>query len=215
MKRPYKYLPFLILATICSCNRSLGPFRDRVEINGTIIDGCYDPPHGKFSVKVPELLSPGSEIVDQVDDLGGTVSFRDGGGTLVRIDYFHLSVDEQKELQDIGLRRFITKAQDHSVYVYTRSVSGSRMIHQEFLTLDGRECDLFVMDLPKGATLAALQIKKPLDAQRANLIFLVSNSLYMLSTQRVEVDQPEQDAAIKEMKKEIISIYNTMSFKSE
>ena len=133
----------------------------------------------------------------------------------MRVDYFHLSGDEKKELQDMGLRCFITKAQDHSVYVHKRSIPGSRMIYQRFLALDGRECDFFVMDLPEGATLADLQTRKPLDAQRANLIFLESNSLYALSIQRVEVDKSEQDAAINEMKKEIISIYNTMSFKSD
>lgn len=240
MRKPYVYIISLtyIAILLSGCTSLTGSYRDYTTITGTIVEGRYISPQKDFSIKVPPLLHPGAVIRDRINSRGGMILFTDDVGTLVLVDFTNMNEGEKQILKQIGLLDFMKQYRDSKVEMFKQAVPRSKLIHQEFIELDGKSFDFYMCDFPEGATLTDAIKNKRGDAKRGNLTFIKANSIFMLSTQQIQSDtflqvpggrseffgvstqhfsyQNEDIAVIaNKMKERLISIYHNMTFASE
>jgi hypothetical protein len=176
----------------------------------------YESLLGNFIVPVPVDLQQGGSVHSQK----GLVSFSDDLGTLLRIDYYQLTTEyfadiatqgQEKYLQTILLEKYIPQ-------VILANIPGSEIRFISYLadTLNGAYYAL--IETPKGSTISKQETNGHairLDAYRGLIVFIHSDYLYVVSSQRsffhgqIPDPIPQEAERIKQM---ILDFVKTIEF---
>jgi len=172
-------LAILILFIFSSCSPSsdplrkfVGSYRNYTNVNGKIKNGTYYEPYGRFSIKVPNMVTPGMIIDGKFIESGGTIGFRDDFGALVRIDLITAIDNESKKfLVDDNWKLVFPRVRNNFLSLYKETVPNSTLIYQKDIVWNGKNADSFVVDLKKSGAI------------RTSIGFMHKGSFYLISTQ--------------------------------
>ena len=146
----------------------------------------FTSPLKNFTVLVPDfgsvgLGTRGTRIQKQNDKDGGTVSFMNDAGRLLRIDYKRLPTGTTLPADSTDLQAFYRKALEDQVL----RTSPSSALSERAYTLDGAPMRLAVVSFPAGSRLLDAVTGKRMDSVRALLIFARGGFLYTLHAELV------------------------------
>jgi hypothetical protein len=176
----------------------------------------YQSPLGNFIVPIPLNVEQGGKL--QTEE--GMVSFSDDTGTLLRIDYYPLSLEQIDDLE----------SQEDEVYLHEvlvdkyvpqaiiSHVPTAEVKHKEYWQ-DTLESYYYVLvNMPQGSTISKHETNgngMRLDAYRGLLSFVNNECLYIVSSQRsfLNGEVPgSMKAEAKKMKKAILDFVSTIEF---
>jgi hypothetical protein len=176
----------------------------------------YQSPLGNFIVPIPLNVEQGGKL--QTEE--GMVSFSDDTGTLLRIDYYPLSLEQIDDLE----------SQENEVYLHEvlvdkyvpqaiiSHVPTAEVKHKEYWQ-DTLESYYYVLvNMPQGSTISKHETNgngMRLDAYRGLLSFVNNECLYIVSSQRsfLNGEVPgSMKAEAKKMKKAILDFVSTIEF---
>ncbi|MDD1413551.1 tellurite resistance TerB family protein [Dolichospermum sp. ST_con] len=176
----------------------------------------YQSPLGNFIVPVPLDSEQGGKI--QAEE--GMVSFSNDIGTLLRIDYYPLTLEQiddlesqedETYLQSVLVNKYVPQA-------IISQVPSAEVKYTEYLE-DTLETSYYVLvNMPKGSTISKHENNGNgirLDAYRGLLSFVNNECLYIVSSQRSFVNgelpgSVKQEAA--KMKQTILDFVSTIEF---
>ncbi len=176
----------------------------------------YQSPLGNFIVPVPLDSEQGGKI--QAEE--GMVSFSNDLGTLLRIDYYPLTLEQiddlesqedETYLQSVLVNKYVPQA-------IISQVPSAEVKYTEYLP-DTLETSYYVLvNMPKGSTISKHENNGNgirLDAYRGLLSFVNNECLYIVSSQRSFLDgelpgSVKQEAA--KMKQTILDFVSTIEF---
>jgi len=215
----------LFSMTSCFCDSflrsQLGSYRNYTDINGTIVDNRYFDPENRFSIKIPYLLKPGARIAGRFDKFGGSISFSDDMGKLIRVDVstvIDIDNEEAKYLLKTENWKKLLNNGRHNLYIhYKTSVPTTKIIHQEYLTQNKMKCDFYIFQMNEGSSIGNAENKKRLDALRIFLSVRHNNSLIIISTQKTDMFpfgsmKKVTKEVLIEYKKEMLELFKTIEF---
>lgn len=175
----------------------------------------YQSPLGNFTVPIPLDSEQGGKI--QTDE--GMVSFSDDLGTLLRIDYYPLSLEEIKEIKTQGYEAYLHEViiNEYVPQTIISNVPNAEVRHREYWQEPLKRYYYVVLNIP-GATISQQEtnghgIKS--DTYRGLLSFVNSECLYIVSSQRSLLNG-ETLGSVKEeaekMKQTILNFVKTIEF---
>lgn len=175
----------------------------------------YQSPLGNFTVPIPLDSEQGGKI--QTDE--GMVSFSDDMGTLLRIDYYPLSLEEIKEIKTQGYEAYLHEViiNEYVPQTIISNVPNAEVRHREYWQEPLKRYYYVVLNIP-GATISQQEtnghgIKS--DTYRGLLSFVNSECLYIVSSQRSLLNG-ETLGSVKEeaekMKQTILNFVKTIEF---
>ncbi|WP_028091132.1 tellurite resistance TerB family protein [Dolichospermum circinale] len=175
----------------------------------------YQSPLGNFTVPIPLDSEQGGKI--QTDE--GMVSFSDDLGTLLRIDYYPLSLEEIKEIKTQGYEAYLHEViiNEYVPQTIISNVPNAEVRHREYWQEPLKRYYYVVLNIP-GATISQQEtnghgIKS--DTYRGLLSFVNSECLYIVSSQRSLLNG-ETLGSVKEeaekMKQTILNFVETIEF---
>jgi hypothetical protein len=176
----------------------------------------YQSPLGNFTVPIPLDSEQGGKI--QTEE--GMVSFSDDMGTLLRIDYYPLSLEQIKEIRSQGHETYL-----HEIIVnkylpdtIISNVPNAEVRHREYWQDPLKRYYYVLVNIPKGSTISQQETNGHgirLDAYRGLLSFVNSECLYVVSSQRSFLNS-ETLGSVKEeaekIKKTILDFVETIEF---
>jgi len=220
----------ILLATLLQgCMRSdplrsmVGSYRNYTDVNARIDKGVLHDPHGRFSIKVPQLVQPGAVIRGRLDKQGGTVQFSDDFGKLIRIDV-STAIDPTSlaMLRTPDWRDALSLNRSFMHELNRAAVPQAKLIHQEYLDLNGTNLDFYVLTMPEGSTLADAKTRKRHDALRASVSLIQGDSFFTITTQHILPEGTDilgmwrqdenQTEIIARMKKTLLETLETVTF---
>lgn len=161
---------------------TIGSYKNYTEVNGKIEDGRFYDPLDRFSMAVPPyLLEPGRRILGNFNKEGGTVTFLDDVGRLIRLDMS--SLEEYK------------KAKFTLPEIYESTVTNIENSYKNItettylygLTTDVKELNssiaFYSFELKNGSSVTTNG--KRSNAIRMSLIFVHGDYIYVLTKQKV------------------------------
>lgn len=161
---------------------TIGSYKNYTEVNGKIEDGRFYDPLDRFSMAVPPyLLEPGRRISGNFNKEGGTVTFLDDVGRLIRLDMS--SLEEYK------------KAKFTLPEIYESTVTNIENSYKNItettylygLTTDVKELNssiaFYSFELKNGSSVTTNG--KRSNAIRMSLIFVHGDYIYVLTKQKV------------------------------
>lgn len=175
----------------------------------------YQSPLGNFTVPIPLDSEQGGKI--QTDE--GMVSFSDDLGTLLRIDYYPLSLEEIKEIKTQGYEAYLHEViiNEYVPQTIISNVPNAEVRHREYWQEPLKRYYYVVLNIP-GATISQQETNGhgiKLDAYRGLLSFVNSECLYIVSSQRSLLNG-ETLGSVKEeaekMKQTILNFVKTIEF---
>lgn len=175
----------------------------------------YQSPLGNFTVPIPLDSEQGGKI--QTDE--GMVSFSDDMGTLLRIDYYPLSLEEIKEIKTQGYEAYLHEViiNEYVPQTIISNVPNAEVRHREYWQEPLKRYYYVVLNIP-GATISQQETNGhgiKLDAYRGLLSFVNSECLYIVSSQRSLLNG-ETLGSVKEeaekMKQTILNFVKTIEF---
>lgn len=182
----------------------------------------FTSPLKNFTVVVPDFGSlgfgtDGTKAQKQNSKDGGTVSFMNGAGRLLRIDYTRLPTDTILPTDSIELQAFYHKALEDQ----TLRTNSSSLLSERAYVLDNASMLLALVSFPAGSTLQDAVTGKRRDSVRAVLVFARGGFLYMLHAELVaDIFDPPGKAPVEtteELNRRadnwIPSFYRSMTFK--
>jgi hypothetical protein len=176
----------------------------------------YESPLGNFSVSIPVDPQQGGRVQEQE----GTVGFSDDYGTLVKIDYYALTPEEEEEIESMGLEKYLQSVliDKYLPQAISASLPDTKVEHNEYLedTMDGAY--FVLVNLPKGSKTSKQEnngtaIK--MDAYRGLLSFFNGEFLYIVSSQRSFLEDETRgslEEEAEEMKQNILAFVDTIEF---
>jgi hypothetical protein len=176
----------------------------------------YQSPLGNFTVPIPLDSEQGGKI--QTEE--GMVSFSDDMGTLLRIDYYPLSLEQIKDIRSQGHETYL-----HEIIVnkylpdtIISNVPNAEVRHREYWQDPLKRYYYVLVNIPKGSTISQQETNGHgirLDAYRGLLSFVNSECLYVVSSQRSFLNS-ETLGSVKEeaekIKKTILDFVETIEF---
>ncbi|MCE2719098.1 MAG: tellurite resistance TerB family protein [Dolichospermum sp.] len=175
----------------------------------------YQSPLGNFTVPIPLDSEQGGKI--QTDE--GMVSFSDDLGTLLRIDYYPLSLEEIKEIKTQGYEAYLHEViiNEYVPQTIISNVPNAEVRHREYWQEPLKRYYYVVLNIP-GATISQQETNGhgiKLDTYRGLLSFVNSECLYIVSSQRSLLNG-ETLGSVKEeaekMKQTILNFVKTIEF---
>ncbi|MFN7503096.1 MAG: tellurite resistance TerB family protein [Dolichospermum sp.] len=175
----------------------------------------YQSPLGNFTVPIPLDSEQGGKI--QTDE--GMVSFSDDMGTLLRIDYYPLSLEEIKEIKTQGYEAYLHEViiNEYVPQTIISNVPNAEVRHREYWQEPLKRYYYVVLNIP-GATISQQETNGhgiKLDTYRGLLSFVNSECLYIVSSQRSLLNG-ETLGSVKEeaekMKQTILNFVKTIEF---
>lgn len=161
---------------------TIGSYKNYTEVNGKIEDGRFYDPLDRFSMAVPPyLLEPGRRISGNFNKEGGTVTFLDDVGRLIRLDMS--SLEEYK------------KAKFTLPEIYESTVTNIENSYKNItettylygLTTDVKELNssiaFYSFELKNGSSVTTNG--KRSNAIRMSLLFVHGDYIYILTKQKV------------------------------
>ena len=176
----------------------------------------YQSPLGNFTVPIPLDSEQGGKI--QTDE--GMVSFSDDMGTLLRIDYYPLSLEQIKEIRSQGHETYLHEIIVNKYLPETiiSNVPNAEVRHREYWQDPLKRYYYVLVNIPKGSTISQQETNGHgirLDAYRGLLSFVNSECLYVVSSQRSFLNS-ETLGSVKEeaekIKKTILDFVETIEF---
>ena len=177
----------------------------------------YQSPLGNFIVPIPVNSEQGGTL--QTEE--GMVSFSDDTGTLLRIDYYPLSLEEIDDLEsqedEVYLHRVLVDKYVPQAII--SHVPTAEVKYKEYWQ-DTLETYYYVLvNMPQGSTISKQETNGNngirLDAYRGLLSFVNNECLYIVSSQRSflngEISGSVKEEA-KKMKKAILDFVRTIEF---
>jgi hypothetical protein len=146
----------------------------------------FTSPLKNFTVVVPEFGSVGlgpddTKVQKQNNKEGGTVSFMNGAGRLLRIDYTRLLTGTTLPTDSAELQVFHHKALEDQIL----RTNPSSLLSERAYVLDDAPMLLALVSFPAGSSLQDAVTGKHMDSVRAVLIFARGGFLYMLHAELV------------------------------
>ena len=175
----------------------------------------YQSPLGNFTVPIPLDFEQGGKI--QTEE--GMVSFSDDMGTLLRIDYYPLSLEQIKEIRTQGHETYLHEIIVNKYLPETiiSNVPNAEVRHREYWQDPLKRYYYVLVNIP-GATISQQETNGHgirLDAYRGLLSFVNSECLYVVSSQRSFLNS-ETLGSVKEeaekIKKTILDFVETIEF---
>ena len=176
----------------------------------------YQSPLGNFIVPVPLDSEQGGKI--QAEE--GMVSFSNDIGTLLRIDYYPLTLEQIDDLESQEDETYLKSVLVNKYVPQTiiSQVPSAEVKYTEYLE-DTLETSYYVLvNMPKGSTISKHENNGNgirLDAYRGLLSFVNNECLYIVSSQRSFVNG-ELPGSVKEeaakMKQTILDFVSTIEF---
>ena len=176
----------------------------------------YQSPLGNFTVPIPLDSEQGGKI--QTEE--GMVSFSDDMGTLLRIDYYPLSLEQIKEIRAQGHETYLHEIIVNKYLPETiiSNVPNAEVRHREYWQDPLKRYYYVLVNIPKGSTISQQETNGHgirLDAYRGLLSFVNSECLYVVSSQRCFLNS-ETLGSVKEeaekIKKTILDFVETIEF---
>lgn len=176
----------------------------------------YQSPLGNFTVPIPLDSEQGGKI--QTEE--GMVSFSDDMGTLLRIDYYPLSLEQIKDIRSQGHETYLHEIIVNKYLPETiiSNVPNAEVRHREYWQDPLKRYYYVLVNIPKGSTISQQETNGHgirLDAYRGLLSFVNSECLYVVSSQRSFLNS-ETLGSVKEeaekIKKTILDFVETIEF---
>jgi hypothetical protein len=176
----------------------------------------YQSPLGNFTVPIPLDSEQGGKI--QTEE--GMVSFSDDMGTLLRIDYYPLSLEQIKEIRSQGHETYLHEiiVNKYLPQAIISNVPNAEVRHREYWQDPLKRYYYVLVNIPKGSTISQQETNGHgirLDAYRGLLSFVNSECLYVVSSQRSFLNS-ETLGSVKEeaekIKKTILDFVETIEF---
>ncbi|CEJ44347.1 tellurite resistance TerB family protein [Umezakia ovalisporum] len=176
----------------------------------------YESPSGNFSVPIPVDPEQGGKVESQ----DGMVRFCDSFGTMLRIDYYPISLQQWEQMESIGQEEYLqsillNKYVPEAIFTNTPK---AEVKYTEYLSSTIEGSYFALIDLPQGATILQPEqgdTATKLDAYRGLLAFICSNYLYIVSSQH-SFFNGEKPSSLKEeaedIKYGILDFVETMEF---
>lgn len=185
----------------------------------TVLDSnleAYESPLGNFSVAIPVDSQQGGRVQDQE----GVVGFSDDYGTLLRIDYYALTPEEEEEIESMGLEKYLQSVliDKYVPQAISASLPDAKVEYNEYLedTMDGAY--FVLVNMPKGSTISKQEnngTATTMDAYRGLLSFFNGDFLYIVSSQRgISPDETHHslEEQTDEIKQNILAFVDTIEF---
>jgi hypothetical protein len=185
----------------------------------TLLDSnleAYESPLGNFSVAIPVDAQQGGRVQDQE----GVVGFSDDYGTLLRIDYYALTPEEEEEIESMGLEKYLQSVliDKYVPQAISANLPDAKVEHNEYLqsTMDGAY--FVLVNMPKGSTISQQEnngTASKMDAYRGLLSFFNGEFLYIVSSQRSFVEDETRGSLkeeAEEIKQKILAFVDTIEF---
>jgi hypothetical protein len=176
----------------------------------------YQSPLGNFIVPVPLASEQGGKI--QAEE--GMVSFSNDIGTLLRIDYYPLTLEQIDDLESQEDETYLKSVlvNKYVPQAIISQVPSAEVKYTEYLE-DTLETSYYVLvNMPKGSTISKHENNGNgirLDAYRGLLSFVNNECLYIVSSQRSFLNG-ELSGSVKEeaakMKQTILDFVSTIEF---
>jgi len=175
----------------------------------------YQSPSGNFTVPIPLDSEQGGKI--QTEE--GMVSFSDDVGTLLRIDYYPLSLEQIKDIRTQGHETYLHEiiVNEYVPQTIISNVPNAEVRHREYWQDPLKRYYYVLVNIP-GATISQHQTNGhgiKLDAYRGLLSFVNSECLYIVSSQRSLLNG-ETFGSVKEeaekIKQTILKFVETIEF---
>ena len=176
----------------------------------------YQSPLGNFTVPIPLDSEQGGKI--QTEE--GMVSFSDDVGTLLRIDYYPLSLEQIKEIRTQGDETYLHEiiVNEYVPQEIISNVPNAEVRHREYWQDPLKRYYYVLVNIPKGSTISQQETNGHgirLDAYRGLLSFVNSECLYVVSSQRSFLNS-ETLGSVKEeaekIKQTILKFVETIEF---
>lgn len=214
-----KILPLLFLIFSCTPTNDplrniFGSYRNYINVNGKIIDGIYYEPYKRFSIKVPNLVSPGYVIRGGFDKISGTITFTDDFGKLVRVDVMSDKNSINSKLSDSWLI-ILSFNRNFFLDLYKKSIRDSKITHQEYIDWKEFKLDFFVTKMIAGSIYSdGRGVRK--DALRGSIAIIHEKNIITISAQKDFTDifnnKKTEEDLIKDLKKELLTLLETLKF---
>ena len=175
----------------------------------------YQSPLGNFTVPIPLDSEQGGKI--QTEE--GMVSFSDDVGTLLRIDYYPLSLEQIKEIKTQGYEAYLHEiiVNEYVPQEIISNVPNAEVRHREYWQDPLKRYYYVLVNIP-GATISQQETNGhgiKLEAYRGLLSFVNSECLYIVSSQRSLLNG-ETLGSVKEeaekIKQTILKFVETIEF---
>jgi len=210
-------LVFLITLTCCTrssdpLRKFFGSYRNYFEANGKIKGDRYYDPFDRFSIQIPNLVTPGRIINGKLMKDGGTIGFMDDFGYLVRIDVATALEDKTRATFNSQNSKLILPAlREYFLNLYKETAPDSKIIYQEYGKWNNIETDLFIVELKKGEMFTDSSNKRENEI-RTSIGFIHGNSFYLLSSQPSLLTKYSKDPkiGIEERIKSVKSLLDTI-----
>jgi len=177
---------------------------------------AYESPLGNFSVAIPVDSQQGGRVQSQE----GVVGFSDDYGTLLRIDYYALTPEEEEEIESMGLEKYLQSVliDKYVPQAISTSLPDAKVEQNEYLqsTMDGAY--FVLVNMPKGSTLSKQEnngTASKMDAYRGLLSFFNGEFLYIVSSQRSFLEDETRGSLkeeAEEIKQKILAFVDTIEF---
>ncbi|MGI8502371.1 MAG: hypothetical protein ACR2LR_14725 [Hassallia sp.] len=176
----------------------------------------YESPLGNFSVSIPVDSQQGGRVQSQE----GVVGFSDDYGTLLRIDYYTLTPEEEEEIESMGLEKYLQSVliDKYVPQAISASLPDAKVEHNEYLedTMDGAY--FVLVNMPKGSTISKQEnngTATRMDTYRGLLSFFNGDFLYIVSSQRGILSDETRHSLEEEtyeIKQNILGFVDTIEF---
>lgn len=176
----------------------------------------YESPSGNFNVSIPVDAKQGGRVQSQE----GVVGFTDDYGTLLRIDYYPLTSEEEEEIDSMGQEKYLglILTERYVPQAISANVPDAKVEAHEYLEDIINGAYFVIVDLPKGSTISKQENNgnaTRMDAYRGLLSFLNGEYLYIVSSQR-SFFEDESRGSLKEetekIKQKILAFVERIEF---
>ncbi|MFH7026192.1 MAG: hypothetical protein ACHBN1_12485 [Heteroscytonema crispum UTEX LB 1556] len=191
-------------------------YEDETVVDEGLILDVYESPIGNFTVQVPVEPQQGGRVQSQE----GVVGFSDDFGTLLRIDYYPLPLEQQEEIESVGQEKYLQSVllEKYVPQAIVANLPTAKVEHTEYLD-DMMEGAYFVLvNMPQGSTISKQESNgnaSRLDAYRGLIAFINDEFLYIVSSQRnfFKGETPGSIAdEAQSMKQKILEFVETIEF---
>lgn len=176
----------------------------------------YESPLGNFSVPIPVDSQRGGRVQSQE----GVVGFSDDYGTLLRIDYYSLTPEEEEEIESMGLEKYLQSVliDKYVPQAISASLPNAKVEQNEYLEETMYGAYFVLVNMPKGSTLSKQEnngTASRMDAYRGLLSFFNGEFLYIVSNQRSFLEDETRGSLkeeAEEIKQKILAFVDTIEF---
>ncbi|MBH8572275.1 hypothetical protein I8752_04330 [Nostocaceae cyanobacterium CENA369] len=176
----------------------------------------YESPSDNFTVPIPVDSQQGGKVQSQE----GTVGFSDDFGTLFRIDYYPIPLEQLEELEYADREEYFQSilVDKYVPQAIVANVPNAQVKYSEYLEDIMMGSYFVLVDMPHGSTISQQEnngTASRLNAYRGLLGFINADFLYIVSSQRsfLKDENPGSlEEEVEDMKERILEFVETIEF---